>query len=660
MWKPGRAALGAVFTCLAAPSAIAYHTYDQLHTELLALQTAHPTRAQLISIGHGWELVGRDQRQIWALKITEDVGKDSNKPEIVFVGGHHAREWVSVEIPLGIAQHLLNNVAKDPSIAELVTNKVVWVIPMLNPDGHAYTATNRCWRKNRRNNGDGSIGVDLNRNYGYQWGLLSGSSNVTTSHTYHGPAAFSEPETQAFRDFLRARRNLRAVVSYHSFTQAFLRPWSYHIDYEPGSPPPPAEEMSKALSDELRARIGAVHGEVYKDCLSQADRLPSGACPSPPHYEASGEMADWIHHEFNIPAFTIEVRPRTASQWPAPLGCPGFELPDAEVGPTIAENIPAALALIHYAQPGKIMIRDHVGDTGQVPSSTWTASGWDPVFWLSPDIRTEPDVPVRGSTATIWARVHNLTSAPLSNVTVKIYSSDPSINLEFPNPNATLLGEGVISLPASGSAEFSASWAVPSTPNAVGEHHWCVGVVIKHADDLPLSTQALYSNNVAHHNFTPIETLSTAQALRFVAENSSTMPKDLEILVSAGGLPRGWDVQLDPKRPKILAPGERYAGFAHISIPAGARAGEGLVAIHGAVKARRPGVVAPTGSGVTYRVKYTPADDGVVRKSSDRWSDTWSNTWYWTFAWLLPLAILAILLLLVVLLFAILRRLRHT
>jgi len=114
MWKPGRAALGAVFTCLAAPSAIAYHTYDQLHTELLALQTAHPTRAQLISIGHGWELVGRDQRQIWALKITEDVGKDSNKPEIVFVGGHHAREWVSVEIPLGIAQHSAEQRRKGP------------------------------------------------------------------------------------------------------------------------------------------------------------------------------------------------------------------------------------------------------------------------------------------------------------------------------------------------------------------------------------------------------------------------------------------------------------------------------------------------------------------------------------------------------------------
>ena len=657
MWKFGGAALAAACMCLAAPnSAIAYHTYDTLLTALQALQTAHPTRAQLISIGHGWEMVGRDQRQIWALKITQDVGKDSSKPEVVFVGGHHAREWVSVEVPLGIAQHLLNNFASDPSIAELVTNKVVWVIPMLNPDGHAYTTTDIYWRKNRRVNGDGTVGVDLNRNYGYEWGLLSGSSDVTSAYNYHGPSAFSEPETQAFRDFLRARGNLRAVVSYHNFTQAVLRPWSHLIDYEPGSPPPAAEPMLKALSDDLRARIGAVHGEVYKDCLYQADRLPSGACPVPPHYRASGEMADWVHHEFNIPAFTIEVRPHDRYQWPdQPASCPGFKLPESEVGPTIEENIPAALALVHYAQPGKIMIRDHAGDTGQVPSSTWTGSDWDPVFWLSPDIRSEPDVPVRGSPATIYARAHNLTSTPLSNVTVQIYFSDPSINLEFPNPNATLLGEGVISLPASGSAEFSAAWSVPSTPNAVGEHHWCIGVVIKHPDDLPLSTQALYSNNVAHHNFAPIEAMSTAQALRFVAENTSTIAKDLEIRVSAGGLPRGWDVQLDPKRPKILAPGERYTGFAHVTIPVGASAGEGLVAIHGAVKARRPGVVAPTGSGVTYRVKYAPADVGPAHK----WLHPWLHKWYWLIVSILPLLILAILLLLVVLLFAIWRRLRH-
>ena len=591
-------------------TAATFHTYDQLTSELASLAAAHPTRAQRISIGHGWETVGEfGQRQIWALKISNNVDNTEGKPEIVLVGNHHAREWISVEVPLAIGHYLLENYATNPAIQELVNSKVVWVVPMLNPDGHVYSEiTNRCWRKNRRNNGDGTFGVDLNRNYGYQWGLASGSSGTTSVDTYRGPSAFSEPETQAFRDFLRDRSNLRAVISYHNYTQAVLRPWSYTIDFTPGNPPPPAEPMLKDVSDELRARLQSVHGQVYKDCLFQVDRLPSGACPSPPHYESSGEMADWIHHELNIPAFTIEVRPTSGSTWPSPHNCGGFELPESEITPTVEENLEAALRLIHYAQPGDIMIRDHASDTGAVPSSVLTSSGWNPVFWRSPDIWSDPPVPIRGETATVTARVQNLSNSPVSGVTVQIWFTDPSITTEFPSPYATLLGQGEITLPASGTNEFSALWNVPSTPNSVGDYHWCVGVVIKHPTDLPLSTQAIYSNNVAFHNFAPVEATSTAQALRFEARNTTTIDMDFDVRVTTERLPPGWRVVLDPGRPKVLKPGQRYLGFAQVAIPAGASAGEGIVSIHGVLMQQRPGVRRPIGSGVTYQVKYAPPD----------------------------------------------------
>jgi hypothetical protein len=587
-----------------------YHTYDELTAELQSMQTANPTRAQLVSIGHGWEGAGEfEQRQIWALKISDNAEADEGEPEIVFVGAHHAREWISVEVPLALAHHLLDNYATDPAIQEVVDNKVIWIVPMLNPDGHVYAATtNRCWRKNRRNNGDGTFGVDLNRNYGYQWGLASGSSGSTISDTYRGPFAFSEPESQAFRDFLQARGNLRAVVSFHNYTQAVLRPWSYTLDFTPGDPPPPGEAMLKDLSDELRTRLQAVHGQVYKDCLFQADRLVSGACPSPPHYEASGEMADWIHHEFNIPAFTIEVRPTSSTTWPASHNCGGFELPESEIAPTVEENLEAAMRLIHYTQPGDIMIRDHASDAGQVPSSTLTGSGWNPVFWLSPDISSDPAVPVRGETATVTARVRNLSSAPVSNVTVQIWYTDPSITTEFPSPYATLLGEGQIALPASGFTDFSAPWNVPSMPNSVGEYHWCVGVVIKHPTDLPLSTQAVYSNNVAFHNFVPTAAVTTAQALRYEARNITTIEMDFAVFVTTEGLPNGWRVVLDPNQPKVLKPGQQYLGFAQVIIPASASAGEGMVSIHGVLTPRHPGVRRPIGSGVTFRVRYSPPD----------------------------------------------------
>ena len=46
-------------------------------------------------------------------------------------------------------------------------------------------------------------GVDLNRNYGYGWGSNdTGSSPNPCSATYRGESEFSEPETQAVRDFI--------------------------------------------------------------------------------------------------------------------------------------------------------------------------------------------------------------------------------------------------------------------------------------------------------------------------------------------------------------------------------------------------------------------------------------------------------------------------
>ncbi len=586
-----------------------YHFYSTMQDELHGLAMAHPTLAQLISIGHGWEIVDEvNNRQIWALKISDNVSEEEHEPEVVFVGAHHANEWISVEVPLGIANHLLDNYANDPSIRELVDNKVVWVIPMLNPDGHEFSLpTNSCWRKNRRDNGDGTFGVDLNRNYGYKWGV-SGSSGNTNEKTYKGPAPFSEPETRAMRDFLRSRPNVRALVSYHSYSQAVLRPWSYTLNFTAAEPPPSAELMLKDLSDQLRERISAVHGETYKDCLFQTDRLPSGRC-GPGHYAASGELTDWVYHELNIPAFTVELRPKEGGG-----SCRGFELPGAEVKPTIEENIPAALALIHHTQKGNSLIRDYEGDTGEVPSASLSPSGWDRVFWASPDIRSDPAVPIRGQEATITARVHNLRQVPVNNVTVQIWYTDPRITLELPSPKAVKIDEGTISLPANGSAEFSASWSVPTTPNIWGEYHWCVGVVIKHPDDLPVSTHPVFSNNIAIRNFQPASITFGSSALRFEAVNHFSIDADLDVFVSTEGMPEGWRVRLDPDRPRFLRPGERFLGYAEVVVPQDAEAGEALVRIQGALTPRRPGAVNPVGSGIDYRVTFQPAPAERARR----------------------------------------------
>lgn len=80
-----------------------------------------------------------------------------------------------------------------------------YILPVANPDGYEYTfLTDRLWRKNRRKAGStGCLGVDLNRNFGYRWGGKGGSKDIC-HETYAGSGPFSEPETDAIRNFFDA------------------------------------------------------------------------------------------------------------------------------------------------------------------------------------------------------------------------------------------------------------------------------------------------------------------------------------------------------------------------------------------------------------------------------------------------------------------------
>ncbi len=87
----------------------------------------------------------------------------------------HAREPASVQQLLYFMYYILENYGVDDEITDIVDNTELYFVPCVNPDGYVYNQMESpqgggMWRKNRRNNGDGSFGVDLNRNFGYKWG----------------------------------------------------------------------------------------------------------------------------------------------------------------------------------------------------------------------------------------------------------------------------------------------------------------------------------------------------------------------------------------------------------------------------------------------------------------------------------------------------------
>ena len=299
-----------------------YHSYADVESGLRSLERRI---AKVQSIG-----VSVEGRQIWAIKISDDPNtNDPNKPDILFVGCHHAAEWISVEVPLYIAANLVQRYTTDTSTRTLIDNAEIWIVPVLNPDGFEYSRSNplnRFWRKNRRDNGDGTFGVDINRNYGYQWGLdtdTSGTSGSSWAPDYRGPSEFSEPETRAMRDLISSPSyEFKALITYHSYSQLVLYPWGYTNEAAPDS------ERMNVLAKNMAGLIHDVHSAGYT--AKQASTL----------YCASGDLTDWAYGTKQIPSFTIELRPSGSD---IPGG--GFLLPTDQILPTCEENWPAAVYL---------------------------------------------------------------------------------------------------------------------------------------------------------------------------------------------------------------------------------------------------------------------------------------------------------------------------
>jgi len=205
-----------------------YHTYEETGDFLDSMHNEYPAiTTDTISIGYTWE-----DRSIWAFKISDNPETDEDEPEILYTGLHHAREPMSIEVLLYYIDYLLTNYGTDPEATDLVNSTEMWFVVILNPDGYEYNRANDpggggMWRKNRRDNGNGTFGVDPNRNYGYMWGYDDiGSSPSTGSETYRGPAPFSEPENQAIRDFV-FDHDFITCINYHSVAEMFLLPWGY-------------------------------------------------------------------------------------------------------------------------------------------------------------------------------------------------------------------------------------------------------------------------------------------------------------------------------------------------------------------------------------------------------------------------------------------------
>jgi carboxypeptidase T len=292
-----------------------FYTYQEIIRDLDSMYARYPniiTQKQVIGTSH----LGRS---IYGVKISDNPNVNENEPGVGFDALVHAREPQSMATLMYFMWYLLENYGVNPEVTYLVNNRQIFCVPVFNPDGYEKNRTTNpsgggMWRKNRRNNSEVD-GVDLNRNFSYMWGYdNNGSSPTPSSETYRGPSAFSEPESQAVRDWIIGK-NIGTYFNMHSYQDAILYPWGYINALTPDS-----ETYIEFASD-----MCALNNYVYGNSSQILG------------YASNGSVRDWLYGEQTtkgkIYGYTIEIGNAGDNFWP----------PQSRIFPIAQQNLKSNL-----------------------------------------------------------------------------------------------------------------------------------------------------------------------------------------------------------------------------------------------------------------------------------------------------------------------------
>lgn len=316
------------------------HNFEFHENLLQDLQKEYPKLAKTYSIGHSWR-----EQDIWCIELTSNKKNINNKTKIAVFGNIHGDEQESGEAAAYTAWWLATNYNKDEKVNNILDNYVIYVIPIINPDGYEqsfiypvrenlrptdhndnnlvfsdpYTDTNGDgiiaqvytgaedskiderkyigmespdWNKNGIPGDDPkNSDIDLNRTFDYMWNYIDVDSTPVqggNAYTRAGNNPASEPEIKAVQNFL-IKNPVHAMVTLHTGIQCVLYPWC-HTNEEPEN-----VKFFKKVSTEMAQAFEETTGR--KSYVNQSFN----------DYPTSAEMIDWTYGRLGIHSYTMEV-----------------------------------------------------------------------------------------------------------------------------------------------------------------------------------------------------------------------------------------------------------------------------------------------------------------------------------------------------------------
>ena len=263
-----------------------YFTTQEMFDNLSSMLTQYPNLiTDIIPIS---DTLTHEGRTMYYLRISNNPNTVQNKPRVLYTSLIHAREPGSLSETIFYMWYLLENYGTDPEVTYLVDNVEMYFVPMINPDGYArneFTDPNGggMHRKNRNPaHGTTNRGVDLNRNFSYEWGTTGVSANENND-TYPGTAPFSEPESKNMKK-IAEQFGVSFAFNAHTYGNLLLYPIG-------------ATSNEFAADDDY---FSAYSGHMVE--YNGYDAIKSSGL-----YPASGDTDDYMYIEEGIFAVTPEV-----------------------------------------------------------------------------------------------------------------------------------------------------------------------------------------------------------------------------------------------------------------------------------------------------------------------------------------------------------------